>query len=229
MAKRAKRMSSKSRARTPVVKKRGSRIGREEDARNVVFTISPEVSERFASGKISAADARKVKYGRISAADVLKLAAKGNRFALVAGTRKAKAKYGRISAADVLKLAAKDVGKLAKYFTEKGNRRTLTKAKSSPKSASDMLMMNAFGGYVLVSAKPSPALVRESVAQSAEALERIGRKLMNPGMKIEAFDDVPLYSLDPGDPGVVIRKLNGKTERGQIVGGAFRALHSGVA
>lgn len=79
-----------------------------------------------------------------------------------------------------------------------------------------------FGGVVVTAPKPSSAQVKHNVAASSDALERAAKRLMRPGIRLYAKKGVPLYSADPERPGVYIRVLNGKTERGTLEDGAFK-------
>jgi hypothetical protein len=71
---------------------------------------------------------------------------------------------------------------------------------------------------------PSAKLVRQNVQRSTEALERLAERLAKPGVTLRARKGVPLFSCDSDDPEVMIRTLDGKTERGRIVDGVFRPI-----
>lgn len=79
-----------------------------------------------------------------------------------------------------------------------------------------------FGDVTVTGPAPSAASVRESVQQSTEALERLVKVFAKPGTTIRPRRGVPLFSLDSDDPDVMIRKLDGKVERGQLVNGEFQ-------
>ncbi|WP_156367677.1 hypothetical protein [Brevundimonas sp. Leaf363] len=70
--------------------------------------------------------------------------------------------------------------------------------------------------------KPTATEVRQNVDKGSEALKRLKDKLMRPGVRVYARRDVPLYSADPERPGVYIRRLNGKIDRGILENGAFK-------
>lgn len=72
--------------------------------------------------------------------------------------------------------------------------------------------------------KPTAAEVRQNVDKGNEALKRLREKLIRPGVRVYARKDVPLYSADPDQPGVYIRKLNGQTDRGVLENGRFRVI-----
>ena len=81
-----------------------------------------------------------------------------------------------------------------------------------------------FGSVTISGAKPSADEVKTNVARSTAALERVTRKLTNPGVMIRAKRDVPQFSVAEGDPGVFVRRLNGRTERGRLIDGQFRVI-----
>ena len=78
-----------------------------------------------------------------------------------------------------------------------------------------------FGSITVTSPPPSKAMVRSNVKASTQALERVTVRLAKAGVRLYSKKDVPLYSLDSDDPDVMIRKLNGKIDRGRFVDGAF--------
>jgi hypothetical protein len=79
-----------------------------------------------------------------------------------------------------------------------------------------------FSGVTVLAPKPKAADVRHNVAMSSEALERAKKRLMRPGVRVYARKDVPLYSADPDRPGVYIRELNGKIDKGVLENGTFK-------
>jgi hypothetical protein len=79
-----------------------------------------------------------------------------------------------------------------------------------------------FGGITVRVPKPTSAQVESNVAASTLALERAAKRLVRPGVRLYAKKGVPLYSADPERPGVYIRVLNGKTDRGVLENGAFK-------
>lgn len=81
-----------------------------------------------------------------------------------------------------------------------------------------------FGNVVVTSTKPSPAAVKTNVERSSKALERVSKVLVKPGVVIRSKKDVPRFSASESEPGVFIRQLNGRTERGHLVEGAFRVI-----
>jgi len=81
-----------------------------------------------------------------------------------------------------------------------------------------------FGDVVVVGERPSAAAIKQSVEFSTAALERLGAVLSKPGIKLRPRKDVPLYSAAGGEPGVLIRRLNGRTERVRFVDGTFKVI-----
>lgn len=80
-----------------------------------------------------------------------------------------------------------------------------------------------FGSVTVTAPAPSKAMVERNVKASTQALERVTGRLAKAGVRLHAKRDVPLYSLDSDNPDVIIRKLNGKVERGSFVDGFFKA------
>lgn len=81
-----------------------------------------------------------------------------------------------------------------------------------------------FGDVEIVAAAPTRELIVENVKLGTEALQRLGRRLERPGVTIRARKGVPLYAVADGEPGVLIRTLDGRTERGRIVDGVFKVI-----
>lgn len=81
-----------------------------------------------------------------------------------------------------------------------------------------------FGSVTVVVPKPTSAQLKQNVAASTQALERVSKRLVRPGVRINAKKNVPLFSADPRQPGVYIRTLNGKTERGVVENGGFKVI-----
>ncbi len=81
-----------------------------------------------------------------------------------------------------------------------------------------------FGSVTITGKKPNAAVVTQNVKRSTEALERLGKRLIVPGVTIRRKKNVPQYSVAEGDTGVFIRRLNGRTERGRLVKGVFQVI-----
>ena len=78
------------------------------------------------------------------------------------------------------------------------------------------------GNVTVAVQKPTVAEVRQNVDKGTEALKRLKAKLLRPGVRVYARKGVPLYSADPDRPGVYIRKLDGRIDRGILQDGAFK-------
>ncbi len=72
--------------------------------------------------------------------------------------------------------------------------------------------------------RPTAAEVKVNVAKGSSALDRLKKRLMRPGVRVYPKKDVPLYFADVDRPGIYIRKLNGKIERGVVENGTFRVV-----
>jgi hypothetical protein len=81
-----------------------------------------------------------------------------------------------------------------------------------------------FGSVVIKTPKPKKAVIAANVARSSEALERVAKKLIKPGFSIRARKGVPRYSVDPSDPRLFVRQLDGRTDRGRLVDGRFEVV-----
>lgn len=81
-----------------------------------------------------------------------------------------------------------------------------------------------FGTVTVTGSKPSAASVKTNVERSTQALERVTKKLTKPGVVLPQKKDVPRFSVAEGETNVFVRKLNGRTERGRLVNGAFKVI-----
>lgn len=81
-----------------------------------------------------------------------------------------------------------------------------------------------FGSVTISGSKPSAGLIKENIARSTAALERVVKRLDRPGVDIRAKKDVPQFSVAEGEPGVFIRRLNGQINRGRLINGAFEVI-----
>ena len=81
-----------------------------------------------------------------------------------------------------------------------------------------------FGSVTISGSKPSARLVEINVERSTAALERVVKRLERPGVDIRAKKDVPQFSVADGEPGVFIRRLNGRVNRGRLIDGAFEVI-----
>jgi len=80
-----------------------------------------------------------------------------------------------------------------------------------------------FGAVTVTGTKPAADFVARNVARSTEALERVTRKLLRPGVAIRCKKGVPEYSSSENEPGILIRKLDGKLDRG-LEGKKFKVI-----
>lgn len=81
-----------------------------------------------------------------------------------------------------------------------------------------------FGNVVVKGAKPSAEVLRVNIKRSSEALERVTKKIVRPGVVIRAKKDVPQYSIADGETAIFVRRLNGKIKRGRLVNGYFQVI-----
>lgn len=81
-----------------------------------------------------------------------------------------------------------------------------------------------FGDVTVTAPAPPKEAVERSIALSTLALERLSRRIAKPGVVLRAKKDVPLFSVDGDEPDVIIRRLNGRIERGTITNGEFKAV-----
>jgi hypothetical protein len=80
-----------------------------------------------------------------------------------------------------------------------------------------------YGKVTMKIKRPSATTVLSNVAAGQKALERARTKILRPGVTITVHKGVPLYSADPDHPSTLIRKLDGKVQRGRFVDGKFKA------
>ncbi len=88
-------------------------------------------------------------------------------------------------------------------------------------SKSGTKVTTKLGNVTVSGQKPSEELVKANVARSTQALERVGKKLMKPGVHLPERKGVPRYSADENKPGVFIRRLDGKITTGRLHNGQF--------
>ena len=80
-----------------------------------------------------------------------------------------------------------------------------------------------FGDVTVWAPKPTEAQVRANAEASTEALRRGLERLIQPGIKMRERKNVPYYHADDA-PGVYVRRLNGKAERGIMEDGEFKVI-----
>jgi hypothetical protein len=82
-----------------------------------------------------------------------------------------------------------------------------------------------FGDVTITARRPSDAEIQRNVEASTNALKRALPRLLRPGVRIYPKKDIPLYWVDPDNPDEgLIRKLNGKVQRGVLEDGTFKAI-----
>ena len=113
---------------------------------------------------------------------------------------------------------ARQVGSVIQ-FAEQLSRRSRNDVSAKLTGVTSMVTF----GLVRLQVEPQdPSRVRLNVAQGQKALARAKDKILKPGIKISAQKGVPLFSADPKHPGCLIRRMDGKTQRGTITGGKFK-------
>jgi hypothetical protein len=81
-----------------------------------------------------------------------------------------------------------------------------------------------FGDSVIEGLRPSPEAVEINVKRSTDALEQAGKRLFVPGVRLRSKKDVPQFFADDKDPEIIVRRLNGRLQRGRLVNGSFEAI-----
>jgi hypothetical protein len=80
-------------------------------------------------------------------------------------------------------------------------------------------------GAVTISAKKLDAKdVKTNVMAGQAALERVAKKLSRPGVTLRVKKDVPLFFADENQPDILVRRLNGRVERGTFKNGQFEVV-----
>jgi hypothetical protein len=80
-----------------------------------------------------------------------------------------------------------------------------------------------FGGVTASNTSPDAATLVINVKSGSEALGRAKYAFTRPGVKLQHRAEIPTFRVDARNPSVLIRELNGRVERGQIVNGTFVA------
>jgi hypothetical protein len=78
-----------------------------------------------------------------------------------------------------------------------------------------------FGLVEARAARPHPDVKSANIASGQEALKRAKKAFTNKGVSLRHRKSVPVFFADPKDPSVLIRRLEGREERGRLVNGAF--------
>lgn len=80
-----------------------------------------------------------------------------------------------------------------------------------------------FGSVTLTVMEIPTAMVKKNIATGQQALARAKVKILRPGVTISAPKGVPLFYADPKQPGLLVRKMDGKIQSGRFVDGKFKA------
>ena len=107
----------------------------------------------------------------------------------------------------------------APQTTGDAERRAAVAIKPGRKGAAQKIR---FGDVVVTVRAPTKADVQRSVELGTAALERVKGRLTRPGIRLYAKKGVPLFFADPDTPGMFIRKLNGRRDRGVLENGQFK-------
>jgi hypothetical protein len=78
-----------------------------------------------------------------------------------------------------------------------------------------------FGSVTMIVSAPSSTEVKRNIRAGQKALSRAKNVFLTPGVKLDVAKGVPLFSVDLDNPELLVRKLNGKRERGFIRNGQF--------
>jgi hypothetical protein len=104
--------------------------------------------------------------------------------------------------------------------------RATTVVKARPNGKGGEWHTVTFGDVTITAQRPSDEDIQRNVEASTAALKRALPAFLRPGVRIYPKKDVPLFWADEDNPvGGVIRKLNGKIERGVVdEDGKFKAI-----
>lgn len=78
-----------------------------------------------------------------------------------------------------------------------------------------------FGMVTVSNTVPDAATLKVNVGAGRDALTRAKAALIRPGVKLHHGADVPTFRVEPGNPKILIREVNGRVDRGTIVNGTF--------
>jgi len=94
--------------------------------------------------------------------------------------------------------------------------------KKSEKQAGAKNRQVTFGSVTVRTRPAEPQLIRQNIVSGQSALERARDPLLKAGIQLKRRKSVPLYHVDPNKPDELIRRLDGKLERGTFVDGVFQ-------
>ncbi|HEX7818998.1 MAG TPA: hypothetical protein VF463_00110 [Sphingobium sp.] len=78
-----------------------------------------------------------------------------------------------------------------------------------------------FGAVTVSNAAPDVDTLVYNVKAGRDALGRVRDALVKPGVTLGHKSEVPKFRVDAKDPTTLIREVNGRIDRGHIVGGTF--------
>jgi|GEM_PF-5915528 len=78
-----------------------------------------------------------------------------------------------------------------------------------------------FGSVTIVVSPPTQIEVKRNIKAGQAALLRAKKSFLTPGVKLSISRGVPLFSVDSDNPSLLVRKLNGKNDRGILRNGQF--------
>lgn len=79
-----------------------------------------------------------------------------------------------------------------------------------------------FGSVTIKGSNLPAEEMQRNVASGHAALKRAAKAFVKAGVTLRRGRNVPLYRADPKEPRILIRELNGRSERGTFVGGEFK-------
>lgn len=80
-----------------------------------------------------------------------------------------------------------------------------------------------FGSVKIKVSDPANSHVGGNVKWQSDKFDRAIKGIAKPGVRIEFRNGIPRYKADPSNPKLLLRTLDGKTERGSMRGGKFVA------
>lgn len=104
------------------------------------------------------------------------------------------------------------------------NRVAAAPQKPGAKKATGNWRQIQFGSVLINSPALDAKAGRQGRVESQRALQALGQALGRPGVTLKETRGVPYYSADPQHPGVIIRRLDGKTVQGRFVNGKFKEI-----
>jgi hypothetical protein len=81
-----------------------------------------------------------------------------------------------------------------------------------------------FGSVTIKGVAPPIEDIERNIASGNSALGRAARAFAKPGIRLSRRKNIPFYRADPTESGVLIRELNGRSERVILVDGEFKLV-----